>query len=913
MSLGQTDWQRVRALFEQVLELPAAERQAFLENNAFLEPPFVGRPDLRAEVVALLAADAQASEQAPVLAAMAPALLQALADDQQRADASRLAGMRAGAWRLLREIGRGGMGTVYLAERDDGAYVQQAAVKLLRTDWPGSDLDRRLEAERQILAGMDHPGIARLLDGGSGADGRPFLVLDYVDGLPIGRWCDQRQLALGERIRLFLQVCAAVAYAHRCLVVHRDLKPSNILVTTDGQVKLLDFGIAKLLQGVGNASTQTMRSFTPEYAAPEQVSGAPITTGVDVHALGLLLYELLTGKRAFGQSDSTPAAYEQAILHEQALAPSRVASEGADASERASRCQLTPAALAAKLRGDLDAIVAKALRKEPEQRYASVEALADDLRRHLALEPVQARRGAWRYRAGRYLRRHALAASFATLALLAVTGGSAFSLWQAQVAKAQRDLAEVSARQSQAALGFMVGLFEQADPAKAGGAIVSAADVLRQGRSAIERDLAADPRGQIQLLTAMARAHLGLGLHADAIALVEQALKAGADSDHALALELVRADALSSSGKSAQVLTLLPPLLAVHREPAPRAALLRRIARAQRILGKLEEAQRSIDEAVQLTGAAPFDDEVRRTIGEQLNVWVLRREFKRALPVAEKALRDARAVRPPQPMLVVEAISSLAMVVSWTGPMARAEALRREQLEIVESMYGPEHPTTLSSINNLASVLHGDGRCEQALPLFEHVVAARLRSPQPNAALIATGRTNIGRCLLELGRAAEAAPLALLALEERQKLYGDAHTNTALNMHQMGEVALALEQPERALEWFRRAIDSYAEALGPDSVSALGAINDLGRASMAVGRPDCSIAERAIVLTRMPADDVAPQAHYQRGLLAACRIASGDESARPELIRAVAGVRQFKPTDSRIRKLEELLARYPAP
>ena len=896
-------WQQIRLLFDAVVELDPGEQIAVLERDC------AGDDDLRAAVLNMLAADRGESACAELAARLAPTVLAALTSATVEGDHI---GTMLGPWQLVSELGRGGMGAVYLAVRVDGEYQQQAAIKLIGPSWNGAELAQRLRAERQILASLNHPNIARLLDGGSDAQNRPYLVLEYIDGAAIDVYCDSAALSIEQRLRLFLIVCEAVSHAHQCLVVHRDLKPSNVMVSANGEVKLLDFGIAKLL--VANPTDSAIRMFSPEFAAPEQLRGEPPTTSVDVHALGLLLYVLLTGERPFKRTTATPAAYEHAILTAAVERPSEVLKHDPERAAEVARLRgLSAADLLGGLRGDLDAIVLKALRKEPQQRYLSVAELANDVRATLEHRPVQARQGNLRYVFGLLLRRHALAAGLGGLAIVSLIVGAGLALWQARVAKAQRDIAQVSATQSKAALGFMVGLFEQADPAKAGGAIVTAADVLSQGRISILGALAADPRGQVQLLTAMARAHLGLGLHAEAIALVEQASNADADGQSALALALIRADALGRSGDSAQVLIRLEPLLLQHTDAVARAALLRRIARAQRVLGKLDQAQRNIDEAVLLAGAAPFDDEVRRTIAEQLNVWVLRREFKRALPVAEKALLDARAVRPPQPLLVVEAIASLAMVVSWTGPMARAEALRREQLSLVESMYGPEHPITLTTLNDLGSVLYGDNRCEQALPMFQRVVTVRLQSAQPNAALVATSRSNLAKCLLALNRADEAAPLVELALQERLKLYGEANVHTAINLHQMGQVALEQNQPERAQQWFLRAIDSYTLALGADSMTALAAINDLGRASIALGRPDCSIAERAIALTKMTADDAAPEAHYQRGLLAACRLASGDESARPELLRAVAGVRNFKPTDARIRRLDALLARYPKP
>lgn len=395
-------WQQVRKLFEEALALPVEQRAAFLDQAC-------NSTAVRAEVDALLLADGRPDSATLAMEALAPDLIGAIDDARVAAERDLWTGARLGAWRLLREIGRGGMGAVYLAERADGAYQQQAAIKLVHSAWDTSDLLRRFSAERQILAALNHPNIARLLDGGATDDGKPFLVLEYVDGAHLGKHCDQRRLAIPERLRIFLDVCRAVAFAHRYLVVHRDLKPSNIMIDTTGQVKLLDFGIARLLHS--DTAISAVRAFTPDYAAPEQVRGEVVTTGVDIYALGMLLYELLTGRRAYVFSASTPAAYEQAILTQEPERPSYAAARtDPNASHLAQARVLAPHALSAYLRGDLDAIVLKALRKEPAQRYASVEDMAADIERHLQRRPVLARRGNWRYVTGRFLRRHALAA-----------------------------------------------------------------------------------------------------------------------------------------------------------------------------------------------------------------------------------------------------------------------------------------------------------------------------------------------------------------------------------------------------------------------------------------------------------------------------------------------------------------------
>ena len=337
-------------------------------------------------------------------------------------------GRRIGAYRVLREIGRGGMGSVYLASRADDAFQKQVAIKIIRRGLDTDDIIHRFRSERQILATLDHPNIARLLDGGTTEDGLPYLVMEYIEGEPIDRYCDQRKLTIPERLRLFHGVCAAVSYAHQNLVIHRDIKPGNVLVTKEGVPRLLDFGIAKLI-APGTAGNQTLtglRPLTPEYASPEQVRGETITTASDVYSLGVLLYELLTGQKPHRLANATPARVERAVCAEEPERPS------ASAGPVRGR----------PLRGDLDNIVLMAMRKEPQRRYGSVEQLSEDIRRHLEGLPVKAHADSWRYRAGKFVSRHGAGVAAATLVVLSLVAGMVATAWQARLARSERARAE---------------------------------------------------------------------------------------------------------------------------------------------------------------------------------------------------------------------------------------------------------------------------------------------------------------------------------------------------------------------------------------------------------------------------------------------------------------------------------------
>ena len=412
MSATAARFARVKALFGDALERAPAARDAFLDDAC------AGDAALRAEVASLLAAHDGADDF------LARTALDA-AGDALPDEASAYAGRRAGSYRLLREIGRGGMGTVYLAVRDDDAYRKEVAVKLVKRGMDTDAIVRRFRHERQILASLDHPHVARLLDGGSTDDGLPYFVMEYIDGQPIDAWCRARALPVAERLRLFHAVCGAVHFAHQHLVIHRDVKPGNILVTADGTPKLLDFGLARLLDA-DHAQASTLaagapRAMTPEYASPEQARGGAISTLSDVYSLGVLLYELLTGKRPYDFPSHSPDDVARVVCE---VEPPR------------------PSVASPRLPRDLDTIVAKAMHKDPARRYVSAQQLAEDVRRFLDGRPVIARPDTWRYRAAKFVRRNVAGVVAASLVVASLAGGLAVAAWQARVARAERARAE---------------------------------------------------------------------------------------------------------------------------------------------------------------------------------------------------------------------------------------------------------------------------------------------------------------------------------------------------------------------------------------------------------------------------------------------------------------------------------------
>ena len=549
-------WRVIERVLDEALAHEPEHWQAVLDETCSNDP------ELRAEVESLLrqAGSAQDFLASPPLA-MAAAIV---AESKPGAADANAAGRRVGAYRLIREIGRGGMSRVYLAERADGQFEQRVAVKLVR---PGldSELDQaRFRVERQILAGLNHPDIARLFDGGVDGDGSPYLVLEYVEGKPINVHCEEHTLTSTERLRLFLPVLEAVQYAHRNLVVHRDLKPSNILVTADGEVKLLDFGLAKLLEPAANdeSLTQTgQRWMTPEYAAPEQVRADPVTTATDIYQLGAVLYELLTGTPPFGRRVRGLHELEDAIMHDAPRAPS-----AASAARK-------------ELRGDVDAIVLQALRKEPERRYASAAAFRDDIERFLNGQPVRARPDTALYRVRKFVRRNAIVSAATALAVVTLVAATALSVSGMRQARQERDHAEQALRRSHASVAFENLLFKLLP---AGGTPITYDQLIARGRQVLDRQYRGDPMGRMELGIQFAQHYLQQGNDTAGLVLVGRAV------------------ALADSVRDAQmqVRTRCEMAYAYARTGRPDSALAW-LARSRPFLARVPEVERSTLDACQ--------------------------------------------------------------------------------------------------------------------------------------------------------------------------------------------------------------------------------------------------------------------------------------------------------------------------
>jgi eukaryotic-like serine/threonine-protein kinase len=756
VSASEADrFRQADAVFDAALELGPAERAEYVERACG------GDTELEAEVNRLLRAHQKAQDflATPAVELAAPMLR----------NTGLLAGPappeRIGPFRVVRELGRGGMGTVYLAERDDGQFEQRVALKLIRHPSGAQGAVRRFLEERRILALLEHSGIARLVDGGVTADGQPYFAMEYVDGEPIDRFCDAHGLSIDGRLELFGAVCEAVEYAHRHLVVHRDLKPSNILVTADGQVKLLDFGIAKLLDPVraeedDAALTRTdVLPMTPEYAAPEQVRGEPVSTATDLYALGVVLYTLLTGRRPHTVRGLPPAEVERIVCGVDPPRPSTTFAAGAagaaDAADRARARGGTPERVRRRIRGDLDQIVLTALRKEPERRYPSATALLEDLRRFRAGLPVSARPDSRAYRLRKFVGRHraGVAAVAVVLLLLAALAGRERTL---------RERAETETRKTRAVKEYLVSVFDVADPfappeLRVGD--VSARALLDRGATRVDSVLAGHTAEQADLRAVFGRVYSNLGVFDRA----EAELRRSLEQRRALHGERhpAVAEVMDQLGE-----VLLQQARLDEAEPLLRHALALRRA----LLGERTEAT-----ALSL-------DHLAQVLQE-------RNDFAGAEPLFREALEVRRSLVGDRDTGYAMSLVNLGLLFFWKGEYDTAEPLYREAVSILEERLGPDHPRTSQALQNLAQVQQLRGELEEAELLFRRALAAKRRSlgdAHPSVTINLNNLANlIGR---EMGKLEEAEALVREALELDRRLFGETHANIAASLNNLGTI-----------------------------------------------------------------------------------------------------------------------------
>ncbi len=837
-------WRAVEPHLDRVLDLPAHERPAWLEGLRAQDPK------LAADLERLLAFHDETSQERFLEDAF-----------PERPSSASLAGQTLGAYTLIEPIGQGGMGSVWLARRSDGRFEGRAAVKLLNASLVGRAGEERFRREGSILARLVHPNIARLLDAGVSDWGQPYLVLEHVDGEQIDRYCDGRRLGIEARLGLFLDVAAAVSLAHANLVVHRDIKPSNVLVGQDGRVRLLDFGIAKLLEDGDGSGVETAltreggRAFTPEFAAPEQLTGGVVTTATDVHALGTLLYLLLAGEHPAGTARSTPALLLKAIVETSPRRPSEAAT-AADAAARST----TAEGLRRQLRGDLDTIVAKALKKDPAERYPSVDAMAADVRRFLAHQPIGARPDSFGYRTAKFVRRHRVGVALASLALLAALAGTVAILWQANEARRQRDAAQAQLARATASSEFLGFLFSAGAPE---GQKFVATDLLQQGEIIVDKQFGKDDPLRAELLAGIGMQHLYAQRFEKAQPVLERAEKLASLSNDPALRARVRcplAVALVVGGERERAEKLISQALAdLPKDPQHALARAECLTRWSSFGYYTDEGQpmiRRAAEALEALSESPVPSLLTRLDGQAdlAYGYYLDRQNAKADAAFAVLTKELERTGRERTLAAADAWNNWALV-HHRGEIRKAEPLYRRALEIHRAI-GGEQPVPAVVLHNYAGVLQQLARHAEAEPISREAIRNARAQQATFVEMFAT--MELAGMYAETGRLDEARA-ALATLDPYQGTKAFTPLRRAFLAQTRGMLATARGDTAEARKQFTEAVGLYDGIPAKFSHGVL-ALVALARAELALGQPAAAeaAARKALALSESFVDEDAP-------------------------------------------------------
>ncbi len=872
MTTGVVDaerWKRIEALFQQASDLDPERRAAFLDQACDNDP------ELRSELDSLLAASGNTlADLHSFVSAAAGDILGAQSQIRTR----------IGAYRLVRILGEGGMGAVYLGARDDDQYQRLVAIKVIRAGLAHSPaLQLRFRGERQILADLDHPNIARMLDGGITDDGLPYLVMEYIDGIALDVFCRERKLSLDAHLRVFRTLCSAVDYAHRHLVIHRDIKPLNVLVTEDGSPKLLDFGIAKLIdpfQGDDGDSTPSLtgqRLLTPDYASPEQLLGKPVSAATDVYALGCLLFELLTGELPFALEDSRARAH--AICEEE---PEKV-------SIACQRTQHLPAKEARRLRGDLDCILLKTMSKEPEQRYPTASLLLTEIDRYLAGYPVEAARPGIAYRSGKFVRRHQLGVTLATLIVLLIVG---FGISMAVLAH-KATLGEARARREEQ---FLESIFAAATPEASKGETVTARELLDVAAGRVNTELVSDPQLQGPMAENIGQAYVALGLYDRAQPLLERALSLAQSSageaspDYVSDLSnLATNDRLQSNFKQAEPLfrqTIAMNEAAHGSNSLPVAHSLSNLGEVLYLEDRDAEAEAVLRRALA----------VERPLGDTAqdgtrNYLALVLERKGAYPEAAGLLREltsiAAATRGRESQDYLIAMHDMAGAQIDMGDLESAAATEEQVLATRRRIWGPNHPDTAYSLNNLGWIFLEQGKWRAAEPLLRETVAITLKEGDGTGPRYIIALSNWGRMLQQKGDLSGAAATfdqaqSRLAASGR----GESWIASKLLVYQ-SLLALDRGHPDEAVRSATRAVDLQRQLGGDSNPQLATGLLALGQSQLLAGQPAAaeSSFRSALAMRQHAYPATHPELLLAQARLAEALLAEGQPQGALELLQ----------------------------
>jgi len=808
-------WKQVKAALNVALELPPELRTSYIDEIS------ANDSQLRAELKSLLAARAAAG----------PKFLDNPAADldsfRRLADAQPWTGKHVGPYRLIEQIGSGGMGEVYRAIRDDDEYQKQVAVKLIRVGQDSAFIVQRFRNERQILATFEHPNIARLLDGGTTSEGLPYFVMELIDGEPIDRFCDRHSLDVTERLRLFLIVCAAVQYAHQRLTVHRDLKPTNILVTAEGEPRLVDFGIAKILEPQGSAKPDRdpksmLRIMTPQYASPEQLTGEPITTASDVYALGIVLYELLTGRRPntvearTSSSFSTPASEMEPAKPSTAVREVQRPTDGVvDTDSLEARTAVREGSaekLRKRLRGDLDNIVLMALRRDPARRYHSVEQFAQDIRRHLAHLPVIARAATLRYRAGSFVRRNKVGAAAAALIAMVLVGGIIVTEREASIAESALKRARAESQTSDQVLGYLLSLFDGASPDKTGGKPIDPRTLVDQGQSQIDAHFPDQPLLRARMLAALGTLYCELGQAELCRRDLEQALSIQEGSPGADPLLLARfqeqlASAYNSAGRAGDAIILLNRALPVFEAQRPRdtrniAAVLNEFGQAYRATRQPAEEIIALERARSLLTDSSGNDSLESApiLGALAIAYSEAGRSADAVMMAETRLRLVKDQLGVADVRYFDALNDYAEVAWEAQLLDEAEQIWRRVIDGYVGVYGRASDRSIDAELSLADALFSRDKLRESIDWFRRSIDDYRSAGALERSAYIGALGGLAQVLWQYGDYHGAEAAAHEAYVISQRMHGPTPRELVVNGLKWGHTLAYVGETRRALE-----------------------------------------------------------------------------------------------------------------
>jgi eukaryotic-like serine/threonine-protein kinase len=786
-------WKKLKTIFNEASGLSDRDQVLFLEKSCG------DNERLKEDVLSLLKANGRPGkvDQPP------DNLIKTIFS---REDFNEKTGKIIGPFRILKLLEHGGMGSVYLAERAGVQFKQQVALKVLRSGFNTQNQTRRFLAERQILATLNHKNIAGLIDGGVTDDSQPWFAMEYVEGIPVNEFCNRKKLNINERLRIFLDICSAIQYAHNKLIIHRDLKPSNILVTQSGTVKLLDFGIAKVTNTESSQDdivplTRTgFLPLTPAYASPEQILGKAITTSSDIYQLGILLYELLTGCRPYEVSGKTPSQIEEIICEKQPPLPSTVLNHintSDKENQHSKQSNQSPGVLKKNLKGDLDTIIMKALRKEPERRYQSSDQLSADIQFFLDGKPVSAHPDSKKYRAKKFVQRHKIGFASTVAILLLLTGYAITITWHSQQTQAALQQAQQEADKAEQISSLLMDMFEASDPGEALGVTITARQLLERGVQQAEQ-LNEQPEVKAQMLDLTGRIYMNLGEYETAQTLLEQGLE--------LRREIF-------SGNHSDVSESLHNLGVLLWEN-----------------GRYQQARDYLGDALSMKEAI-HDDLNESTASTMMALAIVLkdlREFEEAEPLYLKALEMNREIHGEKDESIAQGLNNYGNFLESIGKYREAKEYYQESLEMYTELFGDTHPSIGGRLNNLGAVIGRMGDLNGALDYHKKALQVRMTVFDEKHPDVAESKYHLGGVHMELGHLDIAEDYLNRALNIQRAVLDSLHPNTSQTLNNLGILMQRKGNFEASEQYYQESLAIVKESLGENHSEVGIKMNNIG-------------------------------------------------------------------------------------